>query len=373
MGSKKCLSFWTLCTIVIVVVSIVGVIGFVLYRDSMKQHVESFVSSGPKCPDNFTFFTDKEGDSFCCKGIVDHYTHTCKAVGADAMCSMRPNVKDPRPASARIETLDNLNKVCWAPFLKNTWFQNNQHIISTIQMTLNLTSAKGFCAKNSSCKGIFQLRNKASGNYEYYCMSTEGVYGTPIPTNWKQAYTEFGFYNKTNCPHTRDGILPLCSLTVAEHKSKDQAKCPGSLPNYARIGKCCTLDPDNDGYDCVREDNNDKNRYCKLNPPLLPGEQLCNNLTVHESSTCPNGLSKITYTLGERERAKYGQATVGVKIPVCFGMDNTCIPDAAIKNLQQKGIYTDKSIDSWKYSCSGWETVNVKMDRTKSMDSVYLG
>ena len=81
----------------------------------------------------------------------------------------------------------------------------------------------------------------------------------------------------------------------------------------------------------------------------------------------------MSYTLGDREKAKYGDAAVGVTIPVCFGMDNTCIPNNVITELQQDGVYADKTnLDGWKYSCSGYERVNVRRDVSAQMDNTYV-
>ena len=259
----------TLLPILLGVILVIAVIMYVIVRD--HPYMEGFTAAilnTPKCPDNYTFFNDKRGDSFCCAGRVDPYSHTCKAAGQNDLCAMKPNMKDTRTNANR--------------------------------------------------------------------------------------------------------ILPLCTTMLHETHSQNEAKCPGALPNYAAIGKCCMTKVDLDGYDCRKPDNDDKKRYCKLAPPLAPGEQLCSNLKMGESVNCPTGFAKISYQLGDREVQKYGTAASGVQMPVCFGMDKTCIPDAAIKELQSKGIYADKNSETWEYSCKGWESVHVNRDLTKRMDNVYI-
>jgi hypothetical protein len=164
---------------------------------------------------------------------------------------------------------------------------------------------------------------------------------------------------------------------VHETNVQNQAQCPRNLSNFASIGKCCLTQADFDGYDCRKVDNADKKRYCKLSGPLAPGEQLCGNVSIQEKvqnveGTCPAGMAQITYPLGDREVKKYGSAASGVQVPVCFGMDKTCIPDVVVQELQSKGVFKDKRMDTWSYSCSGWKSVHVDRNLSKTMDTQYV-
>lgn len=238
-----------------------------------SSHIEGFsapISDTPKCPGGFRFFNDNYGESFCCKGKVNPYTHRCEAKpDSNNLCAFKDGVPDPRK---------------------------------------------------------------------------------------------------------RDGtILPTCSsLTTQTHKANQDAHCPASLPNYGTIGKCCKMGTDLDGYDCSEMDNADMARYCVIGQPTKPGEQACDNLQMSESAFCPAGLQKMNYAMGEREVKKYGNSAQGKIIPVCFGVDNTCIPDTIVSAVQREGIYTDKKVGGWKYACSGYEKTNVKKDLTGSMDLAYI-
>lgn len=67
-------------------------------RYILQKRKEGF-ESAVKCPTDYTFFTDKHGDSLCCQqGMVDPYTHTCKSSRPDGMCAFKPGVRDPRHA-----------------------------------------------------------------------------------------------------------------------------------------------------------------------------------------------------------------------------------------------------------------------------------
>jgi len=175
-------------------------------------------------------------------------------------------------------------------------------------------------------------------------------------------------------PRNRHRMLPLCSSMIKDDHGAQQASCPGSLPNYASIGKCCLNNPDLDGFDCVTADNKDFKRYCKLQGPLAPGEQLCSALNMMASATCPTQIPQIVwYKTGNREAAAYGASAENVIVPVCMGMDKMCIPDTVIDYYQKSnGLYKDKDIPTWAYSCSGWNTANVAKDTTISMDQSYL-
>jgi hypothetical protein len=175
-------------------------------------------------------------------------------------------------------------------------------------------------------------------------------------------------------PRKRDGtILPTCSSLIHKnHQNNENTYCPGSLPNYASVGKCCKMGAEFDGEDCSEMDNADINRYCVTGNSTKNGEQQCDALIMSERAMCPTSLNKTTYTMGEREVKKYGNAAQGKTIPICVNMDNTCIPDSVIDTVKKFGIYTDKTPSKWKYACSGYEKINVDKDLTGSMDLAYI-
>jgi hypothetical protein len=267
------------------VFAILGIVLAIVLRDDksliskfaqmISQNIEGFASQpvleSPRCPVNFNFFNDRRGDSFCCRGAINPYTHTCEAADEQALCAFRPNMPDPR----------------------------NRH-----------------------------------------------------------------------------RTLPLCSSTITTNHTTQQQACPASLPNYASIGKCCLNNPDLDDYDCMPSDNMDKQKYCKLKGPLAPGEQLCSQINMMKSATssCPAQIPQvIMYKTGAAEVAAYGDKAGNLSIPTCFGMNEVCIPDNVIEYYQKNnGLYRDKNIPKWAYSCSGWSTVNVKKDMTINMDESYL-
>lgn len=245
------------------------------FAQMISRNIEGFapgpVLESPRCPPNYTFFTDRVGDSFCCADSINPYTHRCEVGDDNGLCSFRPDMPDPR----------------------------NRH-----------------------------------------------------------------------------KILPLCSSLITEHHASQQEACPASLPNYASIGKCCLNNPDLDDYDCDPADNKDKSKYCKLNGPLAEGEQLCSalNMMTAAASSCPKEIPQVVmYKTGAAEANAYGSAASGLTVPTCFGMNTVCIPDNVIDYYQKNnGLYKDKDIPTWGYSCSGWSTVNVKKDQTVKMDNSYI-
>ena len=240
---------------------------FTQWYSNMVEGFAAPIGDIPKCPSGYRFFNDKRGDSFCCNGKVNPFSHTCEAKGAWDLCAFEAYSKDPRN-----------------PELK----------------------------------------------------------------------------------------LPACTQMATKNRDDSQKSfCPDSLTHYGTIGKCCLTDTDLDGHDCSREDNADPKKYCVINRPRL-GEQSCSALKLDAASSCPVGLTKMSYTMGQKEQAKYG-AAAGMTIPVCFGMDQSCIPNNVIAEAQKQGVYTDKTnLDGWKYSCSGYERVNVQRDLTAQMDTTYV-
>lgn len=233
---------------------------------ALFTQTEGFTTT-PKCPTGYKFFNDKIGESFCCKGKVNPYTHACMGTGVGDLCAFKPNVQDPRNPSA--------------------WVGMCSSLITEITAT---------AARNS---------------------------------------------------------------------------CPTALPNYASIGKCCLSSTDLDGYDCSDYDNANKKQYCIVSGTLKSGEQSCSTIQRGEQTTCPATLAKVNYTLGDKEVAKYGTGVKGLKIPVCFTPESSCIADNILTYAQQKGAWTDKNAATWKYACANWERVNVQRDLTGVSDLNY--
>lgn len=226
-----------------------------------------------QCPANYRFFNDAAGGSFCCRGKVNPFTHTCEAAqgGRTNMCAFRPNVPDPR--------------------------------------------------------------------------------GPGLPT------------------------LPLCNAVADTIRETNQKGfCPSRLPNYVSSGKCCAGPTQLDGEECSATDLADTSRYCVIGARVnKPGEQLCKNMRLVETGNCPSGMQRISYTLGAREKAKYGNNAAGVTMPVCFNMENACMPDEAIQEVQKSGIFNDKNnLPRWKYACSGYNTQFVQRDLTGTFDNKYI-
>lgn len=221
----------------------------------------------PKCPGGFRFFNDQQGESFCCAGGINVYSHSCMAKGASDLCAFTPKTTDPRKPGR---------------------------------------------------------------------------------------------------------VLPLCSTLIQDqHQTNQDNLCPGSLPHYASIGKCCMSGTDLDGYNCVDHDNASNTRYCILNGTPKPGEQLCSALQRNEQTSCPTSLEKVTYSLGDKEAAKYGTKVKGVQIPVCFNPTGSCIPENILSYAQGFGAWTDKNPATWSYACANWTKVNINRDTTGQYDTCY--
>ena len=206
--------------------------------------------------------------------------------------------------------------------------------------------------------------------------NNEQVYGITVlerPTYTPTPDDAVGF-SIQSVPVQRANIIPLCGTLIENTHTQNQSMCPSTLPNYAMVGKCCQHNPDTDGFDCIPSDNADTNKYCKVMGPLNPGEHLCAETAMLDKATCPKQIpQKTTYTTGQKEAAVYGANTGGLAVPVCFGMNDVCIPDSAISYYQStKGLYKGKDIENWSYSCSGWENTNVKLQDTSKMDKKYL-
>jgi hypothetical protein len=213
----------------------------------------------------------------------------------------------------------------------------------------------------------FPVEEIINGDTQYAIKTTGTLTYRPMPDD------AVGFTIQS-VPVQRGEILPLCGSLIKNTHKQNQSMCPPTLPNYAMIGKCCQHNPDGNGFDCIQSDNADTNKYCKVVGPLKPGEHLCAEMTMLNKAECPKQIpNKTTYTTGQKEAAVYGADTAGLAVPVCFGMNDVCIPDSAISYYQNaNGLYKGKDIQNWSYSCSGWENQNVKLKDTSKMDRSYL-
>jgi hypothetical protein len=64
----------------------------------ISNAVEGFATSSvstPRCPTGYKFFNDSVGESFCCNGKINPYTHTCTGTGQNPICAFKPGVKTP--------------------------------------------------------------------------------------------------------------------------------------------------------------------------------------------------------------------------------------------------------------------------------------
>lgn len=234
-----------------------------------------------RCPVGFTPFHSPAGDSLCCKGSINPYTHQCSSSALDALCSMTPKVKDPR--------------------------------------------------------------------------------------NPKRT-------------------LPLCStlmkttLDIASLQS-----CPSSLPNYALesddAAKCCKnpVVIKGQGFGCSTEDLRDKTNYCIVKGPIQTGEQRCDALAAFDDAACPKDSSnrelfqKVSYQLGEREADYYKIPDLkNVSIPVCFRLNESCIPTSALTYAQTRGAYGEYSPATWEYACENWEKRNIKRELANNTVRGYM-
>jgi len=60
------------------------------------------VVTTPQCPNGYKFFNDSGGESFCCKGTINPYTHACTATGTNDLCAFAPGTPDPRKPGSEL-------------------------------------------------------------------------------------------------------------------------------------------------------------------------------------------------------------------------------------------------------------------------------
>jgi hypothetical protein len=88
---------------VVVGLIVMIMIGSIVWS-TVSPQLEGFatkVVATPKCPRGARFFNDAKGDSFCCRGQVDAYKHTCSTASTrnTDLCAHKSGVRDPRDPS----------------------------------------------------------------------------------------------------------------------------------------------------------------------------------------------------------------------------------------------------------------------------------
>jgi hypothetical protein len=107
-------AWWSLGTPLVVFLLVIAACAFVIQQQTsplvsvtqwMGGLFEGFSSptKSPICPSGYTFYTDSVGESLCCKGTINPFTHTCSvsataSTAADSyggICAFRPGVSSP--------------------------------------------------------------------------------------------------------------------------------------------------------------------------------------------------------------------------------------------------------------------------------------
>jgi hypothetical protein len=345
---------------IVFVAAIVCIVIYIVARDStwFRRLYEGFsagpVLESPTCPPGYTFFNDAAGESFCCRGRVNPYTHQCEAPTGHTEMDYKQ-------------------------------YKHQDHGGDDIACYFDGRSAsfcKNACDSDPNCKAYNDIHR--GGRQEGCCYKRVGGPIRPFPGGGVDFYLKQGpnvvsdntlcaFEPNTPDPRQPNRTLPVCSSLIRTLHQNHQSRCPPTLPNYAMVGKCCAHNPDTNGFDCIPTDNANTALYCKVVGPLNPGEHLCSEVAVLDAASCPNQLpQKVNYVTGQKEAAVYGATAAGVEIPVCYGLNDQCIPDNVIGyNQEANGLFKGKDIKNWAYACSAWTNKHVNMDTTAQQDTSY--
>ena len=150
---------------------------------------------------------------------------------------------------------------------------------------------------------------------------------------------------------TKKAKLPLCSdVSKRQQERMELEFCPKSLPNHARLGKCCAGASDPVTGDCFPSDLNDLNRYCLTTAPRREQdrgvdlrrvradneyyddkngkwayiERSCANVRRSEEAQCPSrDFFKTSMDFFRDGKNK--------QIPYCMNGPRGCVPKSSFK------------------------------------------
>lgn len=347
---------------------------------------EGFASTtSPKCPSAvidangnqvspaYKFFTDPTGESLCCAGTVNPLTHKCTISNAILTGGYTTEANVVLPWNDRID-------LTAAP-------ASAASFVAAYNQSPTITSAKALCSALPACKAFVFMTglNGRPNNAIFYNSPT--MTRIPYTNNNETAilYLPITLEGSGLCafrpgvpdPRDKSRTLALCA-TVQDNTAVANGTnvCPPSLPKYAASAtkqSCCKTATNLDETDCAASDI-EKRTFCRIN--ATGDEPDCATMRSYEKAVCPPGLQKISYTLGSAESQAYPVAR-GLKVPLCFGIQDSCFPDDTVVDLRNKGVFTREPNPNdpagsrlWKYACGGY--AKLKSGDPSNVQTMYV-
>jgi len=220
------------------------------FRYFLKQRKEGF-ESAVKCPTDYTFFTDKRGDSFCCEGKVDPYTNTCTSVIPDGMCAFKPGVRDPRHAGRTMAECGKLRDAQYRSRVQTFCPQKFSHYASSGKccMTGLDTNGAECAAADAADKSRYCVGAASAG--EQRCEEMRLFDATVCPGNLQKTLESLGPSSNVKTPLCRNGLRDVCipdnALSYVQKHGMFTAKRPDTWVYACNKWKKYYIDRDTTG------------------------------------------------------------------------------------------------------------------------------
>jgi hypothetical protein len=141
------------------------------------------------CPNNYTNFTDSDGNTLCCASQnIDPYNHTCPASGPSGICSMAPGLEDIRSPSSD---------------------KKFYPLCQSVRKTQTESKATTLCPT----KYPYYLQSSSSSQSYKCCSIIAGATATDCPNPKESCSNLFGSQTVFNSPDSCEAIKLQASIT----------------------------------------------------------------------------------------------------------------------------------------------------------------
>lgn len=210
---------------------LIGLLALYMYGHMTRSiHHEGF--QVPRCPPNFRFFNDTAGASFCCRGSVNPYTHTCESPLVNDLCAFTNGTPDPRDPR---RTLQHCSKV-----LKDV-FETGQKKECPAELPHYSTDGiNARCCKTatsvdgSTCIAADLAEESEEGRKTGYCIAKGDV-----RTNEKRC-SELKMIEDVRCPSGFQTVRYVLADRESERYGKQVTSV--AIPACYRVNESCIPD-----------------------------------------------------------------------------------------------------------------------------------
>lgn len=246
---------WVLGILLLTVVAL-AFLGFFKLHEGFQMNPASQII---RCPTGYKFFNSPNGDSMCCNGTVNPYTHTCDATATDGVCAFsevpdrRPGRTGNYPLCATLivtEMTDSASQFC--PTSLPHYASEGENVAKCCKNPVQMAGATGFKCSAEDLKDASQycIAKGTPALNEKLCEETVMVDATSCPTVGGVPLQKVD-YVMGNREATKYANSSLVGRTIPACFGIDKTCIPVTSIEYAKkLGAFTDYDPAKWEYSC---------------------------------------------------------------------------------------------------------------------------